>query len=440
MNSNTSLFCDRLHCTGFAKQASRHACLSASMILLTGLVPFDLAAQSYPRPAGHAALLVYANDTRDDCDDFVAVSKGVDPSLATNLNIVNRVEKTLTATITLKNSDGSIKFEKTVVECPKDKVVSVKMWGIKESSDRDKTIVLVEFSSEGKAKGAIEELVTVFSGVKAMFEGNYYSNVDTRDFARRPWDGRKDPKPNSKRDLTGEDHGDAKEIVDQDLSFGYESNLSFKKGDNISNYKPWAKPLEVKVAQVFSKVPICEMTCDGLKGQILEINSGTFSAELLGGENPLTILNYDKKNPTKKILMDGFEYLLNPSIIVGDYFTANNPTKQTMIKLVKLDSSIITSAEFTADIAGLKAKYPSYKNLLDFYGRKDLVGAFGVKYNWENSTLQIVRRANATASPAGRGISAKEESKTSMKFYWIFTNWNELYFQGDLSDAYFETL
>jgi hypothetical protein len=69
-----------------------------------------------------------------------------------------------------------------------------------------------------------------------------------------------------------------------------------------------------------------------------------------------------------------------------------------------------------------------------------LHGNSGFIHQWENPSLKIVKGANASASPAGRGICAKEADKTPIKFYWKFTNWNELYFQGDLKDAYFETL
>ncbi len=121
-------------------------------------------------------------------------------------------------------------------------------------------------------------VVTVFKGVKIEYEGTFYTNVDVREFGRRPWDGRADPKPNSKGNLTGYNYiyylatGSVppvalpssekswpinrtippaptetelqwyKEATDLDGQFGYDSAISFKKNDNsrIPAYRPWA--------------------------------------------------------------------------------------------------------------------------------------------------------------------------------------------------------
>ena len=203
------------------------------------------------------------NDTLDQKDDLIAVSLGRDEDLATDFSIRTNCYG-LTASLAVKPGDGDIKFKETELNLVNGADVTTKLWGIKPSSAVDKTIIQIKVKKAGKPAVDVEELCTVFKGVTLEFEGNYYINVDTREFLRRPWDGRTDPKPNTKGSLTGNTSSmDAtigatptpaeiaffKKAVDQSFSFGYESAISFKDGDNplIPKYKPWKDDLEVKV-------------------------------------------------------------------------------------------------------------------------------------------------------------------------------------------------
>jgi hypothetical protein len=154
-----------------------------------------------------ASIEVKINNTDKITDDLVAVSNGTDPDLSTDLNVTLSAGAALPceANITMKTSDGDIKFETSDVNLLPGVTNNTKMWGKSQSSAKNSSTIKIAVKSSG-GEVIITHKVTVFKGVRIEFGGNYYINVDTRDVKRRPWDGRNDPKPNSKGSLTGQNN------------------------------------------------------------------------------------------------------------------------------------------------------------------------------------------------------------------------------------------
>ncbi len=391
---------------------------------------------------------IKVNETAKEVDDFVAVSKGTDEDLATDFAVKLNGTDGVTAELKVKAEEGDIKFKDEELTLESGKEVKTKLWGITPSSDRDKTIIEVTLKKDYKELGKIGEDATVFEGVKIKFEGNFYSNVDTREWNRLPWDGRKDPKPSTSGDLTkkfqymeseiGVKPTDAEKLeeynkikaayskaVDQSLAFGYDSAISFKKGDNdaIKLYKPWIDDLEVKVSSVRSITPDLKMEGDVLNESHLEMLQGHF------------------KGPDRN------EEIVEPIFKVGTYFKLNKTTKKTTIKEVSQKTSVFTDDEFDAQLKDAVGK-ASNKELFQYYEgdwnakQKEfryfwwkLLSAF--EFQWENKTF-AVEKVMLGDSVAAKAVAASSEKEMKVEVFFHMKDWNEFKFQGSVNKGKIE--
>ena len=404
-------------------------------------LPYELIDGNEDKMAGEIIFVpveVMVNNTKIEEDDLVVVSKGKDEDLATDYSIKVKGLDGLIADLSVKGKDDNIKFKDTSLSLKNNTEAKTKLWGKKPSSARDKTIILASLKHGSKAIGEVEEEVTVFKGVKIEFAGNYYINVDTRDFRRRPWDGRKDPKmPNTNspklieanakiwlKDLkTKKEKTDFKLAVDQSSSFGYQSAVSFKKGDNkaIPKYKPWMDPLSVKVKKVFAKKPSIDLASASILNQDIEMNQG-----VLAGKN-------------------GSEKLLDPVIKVGNFFTLEKTTSNNSIsEEKKLPQKPITGADIEKQINNEKGK--GLDELLSWILEaennsipKHMAFFSDLVFSWENDTFSINPNTKTFKSISFKALKASIESKNKIKVNWDFKKWNEFKFQGELDNAVIET-
>ena len=385
---------------------------------------------------------VKVNGTIKEEDDLVAVSKGTDEDLATDFSVKVSGMGGLTADLKVKGTDGGIKFKDQTLTLTDGVEAKTKLWGTSPSSDKDKTIIEITLKKGSEELGKIEEEVTVFKGAKLEFEGNYYINVDTREFARRPWDGRVDPKPNSKGSLTGNtgfmsaDIGASptagelasfKKAVDQSFSFGYQSAISFKQGDNseIPKYKPWKDKLEVKITKVMSKQPSFEIKDDEMVDALLELKKGVLDG-----------------------LPDGNEQLIDPEVKIGDYLIFDKTSVTTRISEKAAGAPSVTAAQVTAQINAQRGS--GYDELLDYYMRAVgtppapwrptvFAGFSHRRFEWKNDSFEVQKGTKIKDSFAAKAIRGEKENGGKLEVKWIFTGWNEFKFQGDLDDAVIET-
>jgi hypothetical protein len=408
-------------------------------------------------------LEIKVNDTGKQEDDFVAVSKGTDEDLATDFSVKLTGTDGVTAELSIKPTDGDIKFKDKSLALKNGVETKTKLWGITPSSARDKTIIEITlkkaYKSGYKILGKLEEDVTVFEGVKLEFKGNFYINVDTREYARRPWDGRKDPKPNSKGDLTGLSHlvyqpsgggsafykkyssGDLvgelgrkvppvitaaeklwyKKAVDQSAGFGYESAISLKDGDNadIVKYKPWKDKLEVTISNVMSKTPPLIIAGDGLLDSLVEMKSGKLSGP-----------------------KDFEEDLESPEFEVGNFFVLDQTTTTTKLKPSKAGLAPIPVSLKEVKDHVKKSKGSGYDELLNFYTIQglDKYRYFSLTWGqWSNNTFELTKKPQFKYSIAAKGILGAKEKGAKIEVMMNFGGWNEFKSQGTLGGCFIET-
>ena len=391
-------------------------------------------------PAQAAILLpveVKVNDTIKEEDDLVPLSKGTDEDLATDFSVKISGMDGLTADSKVKGADGGIKFKDQILTLTDGVEAKTKLWGTSPSSAKDKTIIEITLKKGGEELRKIEEEVTVFKGAKLEFEGNYYINIDSRDWARRPWDNRAEPKAKPANPARIKGYADAeiaartaaelvlyKKAVDQSLSFGYESAISFKDGDNpaIPKYKPWKDNLEVKITKVIAKQPSFEITDDQMKGAVISMMKGHLDGP------------------------DADETLVDPEIAIADFLTLENVTANTNIDSKANGAVTVTAAQVLAQIAA--ARGGGHDELLDYLanptspiGNRSAALAFfsSRRFEWKNDTFEVKKGAKFKDSFAARAIKGERENGGKVEAKWIFTGWNEFKFQGDLEEAVIET-
>lgn len=375
-------------------------------------------------------------------DDFVVVSAGSDPDLASALVItLGTSNGTAPVQAHLKHKgDGALRFSLDTVMLTPGTPTVVQVWGTSASSAENKTSIALETTlPDGSTVTILEEDLTVIDGVDIEFAGNFYINVDTRDFKRRPWDGRPDPKPNSSVNFTNnyiymnnyflETYGRAptqaerdayERAVTQDV-FGYASAISFKQGDNpaILTYKPWIDPLKVYVSKITAQHPQnVVLKDDKLIGAIIAMTNGW-----LEGPNQS-------------------ENLVAPKIDLGDFVRLENTALTTSISALSMKQlQSVSLQDITDGIAAARGLGNSYNDFLDFmYNvRFYIPGLSKYRFKWENDSFGATKKTDFGKSIASKALLAKKQSSGLISVSWIFQDWNEFKFQGDLSNAKIST-
>ena len=402
-----------------------------------GLLASHLHSKGVNHVSGKKAILApvetEVNETRVAKDDLVPVSLGTDEDLATDFSVKISGISGLTAALSLRDSDGNLKFKEVDLTLADGVKSKTKLWGITPSSARDTTFIKTTLKKGSEVIGYVEEDVTVFKGVKLEFGGNYYINVDTREKKRLPWDGRTDTKPNSHGSLTGDmtymnlDIGTSpsaaqlanyKKAVDQSAGFGYQSAISFNDGDNsvIPLYKPWKGSLDVKAAKIYSKAPAFELTDDPLINEKIKMKKGVLDG-----------------------LPDGNEQLLDPQIEITNYFTLNNTTATTRIAGQALVAATVSTANIQTQIAAEMSK--GYDELLAYFNTRpsDYSDFSGYRFEWKNETFAVQKGTSIKNSFAAKSIRGEKENGGKVEAKWIFGGWNEFKFVGKLEGATIET-
>ena len=414
---------------------------------------------------------IKVNNTSKEEDDFVAVSKGTDEDLATDFSVKLTGTGGVTAELRVKPADGGIKFKDPLLTLTSGAEVKTKLWGIKTSSDRDKTIIEITLKKGSDTLGVIEEDVTVFEGVEIRYEGRTYGNLDTREFGRRPWDGRKDPKPNSKYDpvikpkapghidLTpyvagmqgleiiaaipeskkfnfhGHDYEGHKTLipdnaryktaVNADLTYGYGSAFSFSLNDHtkIKSYRPWSETslISVKVVELYCVKPRVKVTDDPLLDKALSLEDGTLS----------NVGNNDE------FVGDASEIFRNPIIHIKDELTLKSAGKTTDTGI--LAGTELTPAErfsdttlpkFDFDLNGFDDDLVDYRDdASNPQAQRDLASILkansfalpkSVIFSWKNNVMKYEKNANSK-SIFTKHIVYQVDSKTAVyrnRFSW----------------------
>jgi hypothetical protein len=371
--------------------------------------------------------------TKTDADDLIAVSNGTDDDLATDFSFKVKGIDGLSAKLGVKGADGDVKYKVDTMAAPAGTEVGTKVWGVTPSSAKEASRLLITLKKGTKNLGSVEKKATVFKGALIQFGGNFYINVDTREFARRPWDGRADPKPNSKADMTGNTQvmdvhigtsptpaakAAYKLAVDQCLAFGYESAVSFEEGDNllIPSYKPWKDDLEVKVIKIASKNPVFDITVDPLIGSKILMKNGYLHG------------------------FDGAEELRDPEICAGEFFSLNDPAAVTgIVKEMDSPAPAVTEAQIAAQIAA--ARGVGHDQLLDVLDqmKADLARFSNYRFSWENDTFDVKKDIKLKNSAASKAVKGERAGGGKVEIRWIFADWNEFKFQGSLKDGVIET-
>ena len=407
---------------------------------------------------------IKVNDTIKEEDDFVAVSKDItDEDLATDFSVKVSAMGGLTADLKVKGADGGIKFKEQTLMLTDGVEAKTKLWGISPSSAKEKTIVEITLKKDGKEIGKIEEDVTVFEGVEVRYEGRTYSNIDTREFGRRPWDGRKDPKPNSKYDpvIKPKAPGDEdlamyipgmkgmevlaniaetnnfdyhshdyrghktlipdlaryRATVDVDEAYGYASAFSFELNDNkgITSYRPWTDTslISVKVVGLYTIKPRVEVEDDPLLDKSLSLEDGSLS----------NVGNNDE------FVDDGVEIFRNPIMHIDGELTAKSAGKKTDTgirggtELVAGDRFSDTSdPKFDLDISDLNSDVSNYINdsskpqaqrdLAKVLRANSFVLPKEVIFSWKNDAMEFEKNTNSK-SVFTKHIVHQVESKTA---------------------------
>ena len=165
------------------------------------------------------------NETVSPNDDFVAVSGGTDPDLSTELSLtlgtlsIGMETLSYTAELSMKGTDGDIKFESPTVALVPGTPTKIKMWGISHSSAKDSSVIQIKVKS-GNTEVIHEKKVTVYEGATIEYSGIFGAPVMSVPEGWRP------------QILYGDDPA----VIAADSS-DYSSKISFTAGDNLGGVR-----------------------------------------------------------------------------------------------------------------------------------------------------------------------------------------------------------
>ncbi len=391
----------------------------AVLVMVLAITPVSYSAN----PAIQNGLKIDICKTPVQNDDYICESDGTATCPFTEVTVSLLGPTGSEHDIELKKAgDGDIKIDPATfkLKCGESKVV--KVWGLAKSSAVDKTLI------EGFIDGVkiTTENMTVFKGVKIEFEGKGFINVDVREFARRPWDGRADPNIHLpfQPDLTGITipHSTAA-AVDQDLPTGYLSALSFKAGDNpdVPMFRPWTGNVSVKVTKVFGKDPSIDLVKDPLKGKSLSFLKG----RLVGPA--------------------AAEFIRTPKIKFDDYFTVENTDQAKDTTIASIGAAAgIGAAALEAEVrgqAGNAATADLIKFFIDAKMWTQWAGFSTFKFKWENDELEPKAGPKLKESIAAWCLKADFDKKNKkFKTYWEFEKWNGFKMVSDIKKGKIESL
>lgn len=177
--------------------------------------PKNKADEPMTKNASLIPVRIQVNKTSETNDDLVAVSKGTDPELSTELSIElgSGALGSYTADLSMLTTDGDIKFDPSTVVLTPGAPNKIKMWGKSQSTAQDSSTIKILIKSSG-GEVIAKKKVTVFKGVKLEFKGIFGAPIDSIQEGWRPYSL----------------YGDPADAVSADIS-NYSSNISFYDGD-----------------------------------------------------------------------------------------------------------------------------------------------------------------------------------------------------------------
>jgi len=418
-----------------------------------------------PDPTG---ITIEICNTVTNDDDYICVTDGeaTDPFVETTITLIPGGPKW--HEVTLTTVDGKLKYEVTYTsEAGVKSTVSgetvtyeaqcgvaqkVKVWGLQTSTAADKTKIKANVDT-GLSK---EEDMTVFEGIELRFEGTYYSNVDVREFGRRPWDGRKDTKPNTKfrKDIKiNAAYGDGgnsnpgtvgtvpgldtlgpfqtgmiglTNILGPPPAFGYQSAISFdsKMKDNpgIPKFKPWARPVSVKVVKVLAKDPKnFELKKDPLNDEKVRMTRGNFE---------------NIANDGTSFVPDTKDIVRKPRLEFGNLLIVENADKSKdkgidLGRRPSLEFSMLPTGDAAMIIQNLKDD-TSHKELAKILGTR-ASSWLGVPALYEHDDLTYIKGAGD--SLAVECMLEEIKNGKMYNFNMVFRGIHEIDFVGNLTDG-----
>gem|GEM_PF-4329523 len=368
-------------------------------------------------------LEIQINGTADLTDDLVAVSNGIDGDLATDLELI--LDKTITgsfsAELSMKGTDGDIKFDPPAVTLTPGTPTKVKMWGKAPSSAKDSSTILVKLKF-GTFEALTEKKVTVIDGVELTFEGEFRSPINAINEGWRP--GVRDSPP-----LVANTPNAPIDVINSDAK-DYSSSISFTDGDQRQTLRDWTpRGYKVLVSEVKAKNPSILLSNDILNGSEIHMISGLFSHN----EN-------------------AYEKILNPVI----HFKRGSKSITSISILSTADYSTITSAGIGArlsvsskiDFAAADPSQPAKQKLaLWLQGsvgpiphgdvRPGLNELSEKRYRWENKKFWVSKESELTKSLAAKALVGAQEKHGTSKTEAGFTmeKWDGWDLSGKVSEG-----
>ncbi len=354
------------------------------------------------------------NKTAATDDDFVAVSNGTDPDLSTELSIQlgAGVTGTYTADVSMKGTDGDIKFEQTTVTLTPGTPVKVKMWGSSASSAKESSVILIKLKS-GTKEAVTEKKVTVIDGVRVTFSGTFYSPVDSRAERWRP------SAPNDDATVIAADIAD------------YSSGISFTDGDQAVTFRAWSVRPRVTITKVEAISPSMELTKDPLKGSQVHMTSGAFEHNRAADEKI--------ENPNLVFKSGGSS---------GQTFfsaSVSNPADYTKISTtmgatggVALTAKITTAATGGNMLAKwLLGQTPWLGNMVPFL--QDTLSKASA--DWQNQKFNAAKGADLAKSIGAKAALGAQEKRGAnrIKVQWKMHHYDGWDLSGQVTDAKLET-
>ena len=389
-------------------------------------LPYELIDGNEDKMAGEIIFVpveVMVNNTKIEEYDLVAVSKGQDEDLATDYSIKVKGLDGLTADLSVKGTDGDIKFKDTSLTLKNNAEAKTKLWGKKPSSARDKTIILASLKHDSKAIGEVEEEVTVFKGVRIEFSGVFGSPIDSVLESWRP----------------GSVYSDDQSIINLDVK-DWTSRISFQDGDQsgmkLRNHSP--KP-NVAVTAAHTITPIITL---------FGVGSATIDAEIKSAQ---VWFQQGRFEPTGKVGgpndPSGKERILGAVLEFKrtsgqSLFKITSTSDKHRISLGKKNKALpivkeIAKASTTSNLAKWlheyqtgnpfdikprkKAKKAGGQDSIAFFLEKQLSRA-SAKYS--NDSFKISKGNKISNSFATKGLLGAAELNKNVEFLVTFEKWN----------------
>ena len=402
-----------------------------------GLLTSHLHSKGVNNVSGKKAILApvvtEVNETNVAEDDLVAVSLGTDEDLATDFSVKVSGISGLTASLSLKDSDGNLKFKDVNLALADGVKSKTKLWGITPSSARDKTFIKTTIKKDTQVIGSVEEDVTVFKGVEINFDGIFGVPIDSVQEGWRP----------------GALYSDAQAIINLDVQ-DYSSRISFYDGDQnglaLRSHSP--KP-NVKVKSAKTLQPV--VTLFGSSSPTIDAEISSAQIWFKQGRFEPTGVIGGPSDPS------GMERILGAHLEFkkpgGSIFEITSTSDTSRITL----GADNTPLPIVAEIASAAATNPLAKWLHEYQGgdssnptpRQPAIPAGGpssiaaflqnalsvASAKYSNDFFAGTKAARTSYSLTAKGLLGAKEIGNKIEFQVTFERWNGWTLTGEANEG-----